>query len=229
MRKAIGYVRVSTDEQHLGPEAQRAELLRWCERNGAELVEVHADQGVSGGAELEKRPALLAALAALERGAVLLVAKRDRLARDPMIAAMVERLAARKGAAVVSAAGEGSGDSPADVLFRRMVDAFAEYERLIIGARTKAALAVKRTRGEHTGGALPFGYRLAADGRSLESDPAEQEAIALIARLRSDGMSYRQLAAELNARGVVSKTGKRWNHVQLFQTVRNAGRWAVSA
>jgi DNA invertase Pin-like site-specific DNA recombinase len=105
--KVIGYLRVSTDEQTLGPEAQRAALerWRWCEAHQATLVAVYSDQDVSGGAALDKRPALLAAIAALkEHGAgVLLVAKRDRLARDTMLAAMVERLAGREGATVLTA------------------------------------------------------------------------------------------------------------------------------
>jgi len=93
---------------------------------------------------------LLEALAALkEHGAgVLLVAKRDRLARDSMTAAMVERLCERSGAIVRTADGAGDGDGPEAVLMRRMVDAFAEHERLLIKARTKAAMAVKRSRDE---------------------------------------------------------------------------------
>jgi site-specific DNA recombinase len=207
MSKAIGYVRVSKDDQELGPEAQRAELARWCEHNGADLVAVHEDLGVSGGAELDKRPALLAAVDALERGAVLLVAKRDRLARDPMVAAMVERLAERKGASVVSTAGEGNGDTPSDVLMRRMVDAFAEYERLVIKARTRAALAVKRARGEAYG-ETPFGY--CREGDRLVADTEAQEAIGLILELRADGMSYRAIAAELVRRGVPTAKGGAW-------------------
>ena len=42
---------------------------------------------------------------------------------------------------------------------RRMIDAFAEYEKLIIGARTKSRLAAKRRRGEKTGGMVPSASR----------------------------------------------------------------------
>lgn len=59
---------------------------------------------------------------------MLIVAKRDRLGRDPMVVAMIESAVKRKGARIVSAAGEGTdSDSPTDILMRRMVDAFAEY------------------------------------------------------------------------------------------------------
>lgn len=211
----MGYVRVSTDEQHLGPEAQRAALDRWAIREGAELVAVLVDVGVSGAAPLDKRPGLVAALDALEaHGAgVLLVAKRDRLARDVVAAAMVERLAERAGARVVSAAGEGTdgGDGdPAAKLMRTMIDAFAEYERALIRARTRAALAVKRTRGEKTGGACPFGFRLAGDGRTLEADPEEARAVDRARALRAGGVAMRTIAERLNADGVPCR-GRRWH------------------
>ena len=206
-RRAVAYLRVSTDEQHLGPEAQRAALVAWAAREGITIVAWHVDQGVSGAAAIADRPGLLAAVADLrEHGAgVLAVAKRDRLARDVMAAAMVERLAADAGARILSAAGEGTeSDDPAAVLMRRMVDAFAEYERALIAARTRAALAVKRARGEATSHA-PFGYR-AVDGR-LVADEGEQAVIARIREARARGLTVRAIAAELAAAGVVSRKG----------------------
>ena len=58
----IGYVRVSTNEQTLGPEAQRSALEEWCAARSVVLAGVFTDQGVSGGAVLDQRPGLLAAL-----------------------------------------------------------------------------------------------------------------------------------------------------------------------
>jgi DNA invertase Pin-like site-specific DNA recombinase len=209
--RVVGYVRVSTDEQRHGPRAQRDALEAWCAANGAELVAVEADHGVSGAASLDKRPGLLAALDAVEAhgAAVLLVAKRDRLARDVIVGATVERLAERAGARVVSADGAGEGEGPEAMFMRRIVDAFAEYERQIIAARTRAALRAKAARGERVG-AVPVGSRVAADGVRLEVDPVEAEAVELIGRLRAAGVSIRQIAAELNARGLEAR-GKRWH------------------
>ena len=209
--KAIGYIRVSTSDQHLGTEAQLASLQSWCESNAVELVAVYTDHGVSGGAALDKRLALLDAVAALKvHGAgKLLVAKRDRLARDCMIAAMVERLADSNGAEIVAADGAGNGDGPEALLMRRMVDAFAEYERAMIKARTKAALAAKRKKGEKTGGQAPFGYRLAADGIHLEPDSKEQRVVELVKALQVDGYSLRAIADEMNRRNVQAR-GRKW-------------------
>src|SRR5687767_12532202 len=94
-KRAVAYLRVSTAEQELGPQAQRANIERWATTHGVTIVAWRTDQGVSGGAELDKRPALQAALDDLRLydAGVLVVAKRDRLARDVVKAALIERLA----------------------------------------------------------------------------------------------------------------------------------------
>ena len=221
-RLAVAYIRVSTEDQHLGPDAQRAALAAWAERAGVVIVATFEDRGVSGGAAIDRRPGLLAAVAALaEHGAgILAVAKRDRLARDSMIAAMAERLAERAGARIVSAAGEGEGDDPASKLMRTMIDAFAEYERALIKARTRGALAVLAARGEKVGGAQTYG---AADGLAAERNDAEREILAAVAELRAAGMPIRAIAAELAARGMRTRKG---GPIQSTQVARILARAA---
>jgi site-specific DNA recombinase len=207
-RIAVGYVRVSTDEQSLGPEAQRNALAKWATAQGVELVAVFEDH-VSGATPLDGRPGLLAALDALDaHGAgVLLVAKRDRLARDVMLAAMIDRLAERKGARILCADGAGNGEGPEAMLMRGMIDLFAQYERALIRARTRAALAVKRGRGERTG-EVPLGFR--AEGARLEADAGEQAAVSRVRDLRAQGLSHRAIAERLTAEGIQSR-GARWH------------------
>lgn len=208
--RAIGYVRVSTNEQAasgLGLEGQRAAIVATAARLGAELVAVHEDAGLSGALSLEDRPGLLAAVGELRRGDVLVVAKRDRLGRDVVAVALLERLVARRGARIVSAAGEGTeSDNPGDVLMRRLLDAFAEHERLLIGARTKAALKAKRARGERAGN-VPFGFKAESDGRLVE-EPRERAVIALVRELRAEGATVRGIVEALEARGVTGRTGR---------------------
>lgn len=219
----VGYVRASTDRQDLSPDAQRAALARWCEANGARLVGVHEDAGVSGAAPLDKRPGLLAALDALtaNRAGVLLVAKRDRLARDVVVAAMVERLAERSGARVLAADGTGNGVGPEAQLMRGIVDLFAQYERALIRARTKAALAVKAARGERTGG-VAYGFRLAADGFHVEANPEERAVMERVRALRAEGRTLRAIAADLDGSGLAPRGGGCWHP----QTVANIARAA---
>ena len=208
---AVAYLRVSTQQQAdsgLGLDAQ----LDACQRAAGELTAVFSDEGISGSAGLDKRPGLLAAIAALDKGDTLIVAKRDRLGRgDVLLLAMIESAVARKGARIQSAAGEGTdSDNPTDILMRRMVDAFAEYERLVIGARTKAALTAKKAQGKRTG-SIPYGYRLADDGQTLIADENEQRALVLVRQLRAGGETLRAIGAQLTAQGFKPRGGKDWN------------------
>ena len=81
----VAYLRVSTEEQAvsgLGLAAQERAIKAECKRRGLSLVAIHTDAGLSG--KTLTRPALTAALAALDSGAgsVLMVAKLDRLTRS---------------------------------------------------------------------------------------------------------------------------------------------------
>lgn len=221
-RTAIAYLRVSTDEQRLGPEAQRAAIEAWAQREGVSVVAWHVDSGVSGGCDLAERPALVAALGelrALGAGA-LVIAKRDRLARDVAVAATVERAVKACGAKVVSADGAGNGDTPADAFMRAMLDAAAEYERALIRARTKAALQAKRAKGERTG-EVPYGFSAGADGKLLPNE-AEQRVIALVRQYRAAGMPLRAIVAELARAGIVSRSGRAYGLTQVANLARAA-------
>lgn len=206
---AVAYIRCSkSTEQHLSPDAQRAQIEAYAARDGLVIVAWFCDDGVSGGADITQRPALLAALAALrEHGAgALLVLRRDRVARDPYIALTIERSAAAAGARIVCADGAGNGDAPSDVLLRGMLDLFAAHERSMCKARTRAALATKKARGERVG-TVPYGFDAGPDGK-LTPNAAEQGVIACIRELRAAGLSLRAIESELAKRGILSRSGQ---------------------
>src|SRR5262249_28251130 len=110
-KRAVAYVRVSKDEQQLSPEVQRTAIERWSLGRGVQIVAWHEDRGVSGGAELSDRPALLLALddLAVHRAGLLVVLRRDRLARDVVKASAIEAAAISRGARIVTADGSAEG------------------------------------------------------------------------------------------------------------------------
>src|SRR5438128_58920 len=102
---AVGYVRVSTDEQAtsgLGLAAQRTAIRSECHRRGIPLFRILEDRGVS--AKNLGRPALQEALALLEGGDanVLVVSKLDRLTRSVHDATGLLLQAERQGWALVA-------------------------------------------------------------------------------------------------------------------------------
>ena len=207
-------MRVSTEEQAergLSLGAQRETCRAYANRVGWPISAECADEGVSAGKPLHQRPGLVAAIAALGPGDVLLVAKRDRLFRaDPYECAVIERAIKYRGAKFVSVAGEGTGDeSPSSILMGRILDAMAEHERLLASVRTRAVMAAKRARGERLG-QIPYGWRLDGDGKTLVVDEAEQLAIELIVRRAREGASLRSIARELDERGIRPKRSHQW-------------------
>lgn len=217
----IAYLRVST-EQQVESGAGLDGQLDAITRAAGELAGIYQDDGVSGSTGLDKRPGLLEAVAALKKNDVLMVYSRSRLGRDPLVIAMIEAAVKRKGARIVSVSEESAnGEDPTGILMRRMIDAFGEYERLIIGARTKTALQAKKSRGERVGH-IPFGFRLATDGVHIEEDPTEQETIRKVEELRASGLSLRKIADYLNENGVTKREGTKWNHVNLHTICKRA-------
>jgi DNA invertase Pin-like site-specific DNA recombinase len=208
-RRGVGLVRVSTDEkrQELGAEAQRAAIRKWAAANDVEVVAWHTDE-ITGTCDIEHRPGLLAAIgdmSALDAG-TLIVQKRDRLARNPLVAALTARDVKGAGGRIVAADGLGNGGTPADAFMTSVLDAAAEYEAATIRARIKAALAVKKQRGERMGGA-PYGWRATGEkgSRHLVEHAEEQATLAAIRELHAERLSVRAIAAELERRGVVGR------------------------
>lgn len=221
---AIGYRRVSTDDQANGLEAQRDQIEAWCRRNAVELYATHEDSDVSGGLPLSARPALLDALADVRahRAGVVIVAKRDRIARDVGIVRDIERSVNMHGARLVSADGASDGDTAGARMHRAMLDVYSEYERGVIGERTAAALARKRARGERTGGHVPYGFD-AINGR-LEPRADEQAVIRMVTRMREvEGLTLARIVHTLAHMGVVNRVGKPL-HRKSIERILTSGR-----
>ena len=218
--QAIGYVRVSTAGQAddgVSLDAQRAKIAAWCEVNGYALTAVFEDAGISG--TKADRPGLAAALAATGKGIALVVYSLSRLARSTKHTLELSEELDRRGADLVSLSEKIDTTTAAGKMVFRMLAVLAEFERDLVAERTKGALAHKKAQGERVG-SVPYGKRLSADGTHLEGHPAEQEIVRLVALLRSGGMSYPKIAAELDARGLRPR-GKAW-HPQTIKNIAEA-------
>jgi DNA invertase Pin-like site-specific DNA recombinase len=118
---------------------------------------------------------------------------------------MIERAVAQSGARVLSADGAGDIAGPEGEMFRGIIDVFAQYERAVIRARTRATLASKKARGERVGRPR-FGY-VVAEG-ALASMPGRLSAVDAARALRAEGLSLRVIVTRLDAEWFRSSTGK---------------------
>lgn len=153
--RVLGYVRVSTDEQHAsgaGLAAQRATITAEAERRGWRLVAIVGEDAGASSATLE-RTGLTTALDHLDRGEadVLLVAKLDRLSRSVAQGAQVMERAKRRGWSLVALDFGLDTTTPAGEMVANVILSTAQYERRLIGQRTREALAAKREAGVRLG------------------------------------------------------------------------------
>jgi DNA invertase Pin-like site-specific DNA recombinase len=151
---ALGYVRVSTDEQTLsgaGLTAQRAAIETDADRRRWRLLDIVEDAGFSG-RDL-KRPGIQTVLQALrsKEASALMVAKVDRLSRSLLdFATLLDRSAKEGWALVALDLGVDTSTATGEAL-ANMVATFSQFERRLIGQRTKDALAAKRAQGVQLG------------------------------------------------------------------------------
>lgn len=220
---AIAYLRVSTDDQKIGPQAQADLIIAFAQANHLNLIASYLDRGVSGATPPNERPALSQALIharslahpSRKKGrptnpVALLVAKRDRLARDPLIALTIER-----SIPVLSADNTANGNTPQDALMRSILDGMSQYERALIKDRTKQALLALKQRGLRYSGSIPYGFKVTQGSRQLVQDPDEFKIIELIKRLFSQGLSQRAIQRELANQGIVGRGGKAFSLSQV--------------
>ena len=164
----------------------------------------------------------ISALDALKAGDALVVARRDRLGRDEGLVGWFERQVENKGAGIVSAAGEGSGDdTPTGRFVRRMLDLISQLERDTIRARITAAMRAKKARGERAGN-IPFGSALATDGVRLVPEPVEQAALDRIKELAGTH-GRKRIAGILMSEGHKTRRGGRWSPTVVGRLIARAG------
>jgi len=205
---ALAYVRVSTSEQveeGASLDAQATALIEAAERKGFR-VEVVREEGRSG-KSLKGRPALADALARLAKGdAQALYAQRlDRLSRSVADFAHLLDRASRQGWTVAVLDADVDTSTPSGEFLVNVLASAAQYERRIIGARTRDALAQRRREG----------VRL---GRPSTLAP---ELVARIVAERSQGLSLRAIADRLNEEGISTAHGGASWHASTVAKVLN--------
>jgi len=211
--KAICYTRVSTEEQAksgLSLTYQREKLVAYCSALDIEVVAVIEDAGKS--AKNLKRPGIQKAMEMIRTGqaGALVVLKLDRLTRSVKDLGALVEFFAKTDSSLVAVQDSINTSTAAGRLVLNVLGSVAQWEREAISERVAAAWSVKKARGEKTGGDVPFGFDVDAQGR-LVANPIEQEAAELIRELRATGMSFARIAAEVERRGLKTKTGKaRW-------------------
>ena len=220
----IAYYRVSTarqGESGLGLEAQRSKLQQLAADRGAVVVAEYVE--VESGRKAA-RPKLAAAMAeARKRGAVVAVAKLDRLARDAELVLRLSREAERNGfGGLVFADLDVDATTSAGRLILSMMASVAEFEGRRIAERTREALAAAKARGVKLGGTRPG--TLQENARAKAAAAGRSEALRpILAALAAQGASLRAMAGALAAAGTTTANGQPLSPTQVRRHLQRLG------
>ena len=207
--RAIAYLRVSTEEQAtsgLGLDAQREVVVAEIDRKGWELLEVVVDDGYS--AKDLRRPGIARAIRMLDAGMAdaIVVSKIDRLSRSMLDFAGLMDSSRRRGWEMVALDLGVDTSTPQGEMMASVMQAFAQFERHLIGARTSDALQALKRRGQRL-------------GRPVELETKVRDRIV---RMRDQGMTLRAIADELTDEGVATaQGGRRWYHSTVSKVLRS--------
>jgi site-specific DNA recombinase len=202
--RTIGYSRVSTAEQAsegVSLEMQAKKIEAYCLVKDWQLAEVITDAGQS--AKSLNRPGMQRLIAMAEAGQIstVIVYKLDRLTRSVADLDKLVKLFERKGVALVSLQESLDATTAAGRLMMNLLASVSQWEREVIGERTKDALQELKAQGKKLG----------------RSGYADQAMIGYLKAEYSQGRSYHELAAELNSRSIQTARGGTW----AAATVRN--------
>lgn len=224
-KKLVAYYRVSTAKQErsgLGLEAQRHDVEEFTKREGRSIIGAYTEAESAWKDSLQNRPELQKAIAhAKAANATLVIAKLDRLARSVYVTQLLKRAGVHFTCC----------DMPnANSLTIDVIAAVNEDESRRISVRTKAAMDAAKRQGRRFGTPSNLRPDAASVGRLLGSQAAQRRARTayehvspVIVELRGAGKSNAQIAAELNARGYVTRRQCQWNKVQVARVFAGAG------
>lgn len=203
--RVIGYIRVSTSKQDIGPEVQVAALEHEATRNGWDLTIYRED--AASAKSLKNRPVLALALADLKAGKAdaLAVSKLDRLSRNVADFAAMLETAHRQRWALICLDLNIDTSTITGAAMAQVTVTFAEMERKKIAERTRDGMAkIKANTGKHMG--------------RVSVLPAET--IARIQKDRAAGLSLGSIASNLNHEEVPTAAGGKW-HASTISKILN--------
>ena len=228
--KAIGYARISKDdEKSVSLDYQITDIQRYAKANGFELTGIEVDNGISG-KDILHRPGFRRVLDIVESKATdaVIVFKSDRISRNGRESLQIESLFEENKVQYLSVS-EGQLCLTKDLNSSRYIDdkfmayiraGLNERERLVVGLRTRRALAQKKEKGERISRHAQFGYTF--EGNRVVEDPHEQRIINRIECLKADGFSIRAIQRQLDVEGHRNRNNKPIGRNEIWTIIKKA-------
>ena len=207
----VGYARVSTVEQRdegISLDVQQQKINAYCTVKDWNLSEIIRDEGIS--AKNLNRPGIDILISSVKAGTIktVIVCKIDRLTRSVADLNRLVELFKKYDVALVSLAESLDATTATGRLMMNLLASVSQWEREIIGERTKDALTYLREQKKVYSRPV-FGYK--ENNGTLEKDPDDEETFRLIRKMKKAGFSYHKIADELNTAEIATKRDGTWH------------------
>lgn len=224
LRNAIGYIRVSTEQQaqddKYGVEVQRKEILAYADANGYAIVDWKIDD-MSGAKD--DRPALNEILYGDNTTnppfEAVIVFKNDRLARDTKLYFYYLYTLEKKNIKLLSTREEFAEGSDFANIYRALLQFVAEQERKNIALRTGKGRSMKAACGGYSGGRCPYGYKV--DNGRLVINEEERPIVEFVFEELRKKTPHLTIADKLNDLGYRTRKGTKFQNTSVRSIASN--------
>lgn len=228
LKKAVGYVRVSTDMQAqygLSLEAQQSQIAGYAKVYGYELVHFYVDH--DSAKDTTGRPEYLKMMKAIDgnKAEVILSSALDRFSRSQRDFLDFQEEYINKDKAHLVIIKEGINTSlPASRQYLPVLVAFAQLERERTAERVRGIIGYIRSQGGHFG-KVPFGYDTVSDGRlkRLVKHATNYAWLEKMGEWYKAGVSFGDIAQRLNENGVKPSQSKKWTQTSVYDLLCKEG------
>lgn len=230
--KAVIYARYSCDRQNeQSIEGQLRECYEYAEKHGITVVKEYIDRALSG-RSAEHRTAFMQMIKDSEKKTfdAVIVYKIDRFARNRYDSAMYKAKLKRNNVCVLYAK-EAIPEGPEGIILESLLEGMAEYYSAELSQKIRRGMRETSLKHKSTGGNHPFGFKVDNDGHFV-IDEQEAEIVRKIFTDYADGKSIKQIADDLNSKGIKNARGNKWNKNsfhRMFQNVKYIGTYKTKS
>lgn len=220
MKRAVAYMRMSTDKQEHSIDSQYRLIQDYADKNSIILIGIYSDEGISG-RNAEKRPQFMQMIEDSTNGTFdcVLIYDSSRFARNLEQSLVYKSILKKNGVTLLSVT-EPILDEDTSLITDALMGAMNEMYSRKLSKNVKRGMEQKALRGEFLS-APPFGYRRIKHLQPIEIDTEEAEVITYIFSQYHSGKSPFSIAQELNNRGVKTRFGNSMERRSIIYILKN--------
>ena len=210
----------STNQREQSIEGQLRDCYAYCKRMGYKVTREYIDRALSAYKDIDKRDEFQEMIrdARKRQFDMVVVYAFDRFARNRYDSVVYKKKLKDYGVKVYSVT-ESFGDADESMPYEAMLEWAAENYSRSLGKNAARGMRESALKGQITGGHRPFGYKIV--DKKLEIDDAQAVGVRLVFELYDSGKAKGQIAAELNARGFRTFTGRLFTFNNITQILKN--------